>query len=331
MNNSSEQIKLKNSFTVLSKENKKYFLTFLKLLIAAGLLLFLINWINPSQIINAIKSANVIYILSSVLLLIPNVYIQFLKWRLTTQSLLNDFDDKKIFNSLFYGFAGGVFTPARIGEYFGRGVAFNDKPIFEISIATFIDKIFLLIIVAFFGSIASLIFIKIYYKVPVMITVGLIIVMLILFYFLFLFISSDYLQKIIKDKFNQLNKFRIISDSLLIIRQMDKVYSSKMIVLSAMLYICFIIQYAFLVMSFSNDTHFLQYVLTGNLVMFSKSIIPPVSLGELGIREGASVFFITAIGQPASVGFNASIFLFIINILLPAIFGLILLIKKNNG
>jgi len=64
--------------------------------------------------------------------------------------------------------------------------------------------------------------------------------------------------------------------------------------------------------------------------MFAKTIIPPVSLGELGIREGASIFFITALGESASVGFNASIFLFFINVLIPSLIGLILLLKKNN-
>jgi len=44
-------------------------------------------------------------------------------------------------------------------------------------------------------------------------------------------------------------------------------------------------------------------------------------LGELGIREGASVYFITQMSGTAVVGFNASIFLFIINLLIPALIG----------
>ena len=64
--------------------------------------------------------------------------------------------------------------------------------------------------------------------------------------------------------------------------------------------------------------------------MFAKTIIPPISLGELGIREGASVYFLTQFGETASAAFNASIFLFIINLLIPAVVGLVLLLKRND-
>ncbi|MCJ7554630.1 MAG: hypothetical protein MUO34_12180, partial [Ignavibacteriaceae bacterium] len=99
---------------------------------------------------------------------------------------------------------------------------------------------------------------------------------------------------------------------------------------SFLFYLCFLIQYVLLVASFSNQLHFVDYLWAGNLVMFAKTIIPPISLGELGIREGASVYFISRLGESASVGFNASIFLFLINVLLPSIIGFILLVKKSN-
>jgi hypothetical protein len=63
--------------------------------------------------------------------------------------------------------------------------------------------------------------------------------------------------------------------------------------------------------------------------MFVKSVIPPISLGELGIREGVSVYFVKQLEENAAVGFNASISLFLINILLPALIGLILLLKRK--
>jgi len=67
------------------------------------------------------------------------------------------------------------------------------------------------------------------------------------------------------------------------------------------------------------------------MVMFVKTIIPPVSMGELGIREGASVYFLTQMGEAASVGFNASIMLFIINLLIPALIGAVMFLRKNGN
>jgi uncharacterized membrane protein YbhN (UPF0104 family) len=103
-----------------------------------------------------------------------------------------------------------------------------------------------------------------------------------------------------------------------------------MFAISFLFYSCFLVQYALLVVAFSNHNQFLNYFWAGNLMMFAKTIIPPVSLGELGIREGASVFFITQLGESASTGFNASIFLFFINVLIPSLIGLTLLLKKSD-
>jgi uncharacterized membrane protein YbhN (UPF0104 family) len=103
-----------------------------------------------------------------------------------------------------------------------------------------------------------------------------------------------------------------------------------MVFISIAFYTCFILQFALLAAAFSGHFNFIHYIWAGNLVMFAKTIIPPVSLGELGIREGASVFFLHIFGEPNSAGFNASIFLFLINMLIPSVIGLFLLLKRNN-
>ena len=82
-------------------------------------------------------------------------------------------------------------------------------------------------------------------------------------------------------------------------------------------------------MAFTNHFSIINYIWAGILVMFAKTIIPAISFGDLGIREGASVYFIKQVGEAAAAGFNASIFLFLINILFPALTGLILLIKRK--
>jgi len=92
-----------------------------------------------------------------------------------------------------------------------------------------------------------------------------------------------------------------------------------------------LIQYALLVSAFSNHFDFGSYLWAANLIMFAKTIIPPISFGELGIREGASVYFLTQMGETASVGFNSSILLFIINLLIPALIGVGMFLRKNDN
>jgi uncharacterized membrane protein YbhN (UPF0104 family) len=125
-------------------------------------------------------------------------------------------------------------------------------------------------------------------------------------------------------------KLNWLFEKVKVFRRLDKKYATKMFVVSFLFYLCFLVQYALLVAAFSNHYKFLDYLWAGNLMMFAKTIIPPVSLGELGIREGTSIFFITQLGESASTGFNASIFLFFINVLIPSLIGLTLLLKKND-
>jgi uncharacterized protein (TIRG00374 family) len=302
-----------------------------KLIIAFGLLFYLIYAVNFQEILTAIQQSNRYLIAAAFLLSFLNVYLQFYKWKITANVVLQENHNGKIWLSLFYGFSAGVFTPARIGEYFGRAIIFKSQSLLRVTLATLLDKVFLLIIVAFFGSISSIIFIHYKYNVAYYLTLGLFILIFTLFYLLLLLLFNDkFWDNILFTKLRDSIKLHWLFEKIKVFRKLDKKYAVKMFAVSFLFYLCFLIQYALLVSAFSNHNQFLDYLWAGNLMMFAKTIIPPVSLGELGIREGASVFFITQLGESASVGFNASIFLFFINVLIPSLIGLILLLKKND-
>ncbi len=103
-----------------------------------------------------------------------------------------------------------------------------------------------------------------------------------------------------------------------------------MILLSGLFYICYIIQYALLVSAFSGNLYLLKYMWAGSLLFFIKTFIPPLTYGDLGIREGVSVYFITKLGESAASGLNASLFLFIINLLIPSLAGAVLLLNSKH-
>jgi uncharacterized membrane protein YbhN (UPF0104 family) len=326
-----EQLKTQVESNLFLTKYKKILIPVVKIFIAFGLLYYLVSNIRISDIINAINEANFSLILITLALSFVNLYLQFYKWKITASTLLNENNNRKIFYSLFQGFSAAVFTPARIGEYFGRAIAFKDKSLLQITLATLIDKLFPLLIVAFFGSIASILFIHFYYEVSSYLTVSLFIVLFVLFYFIVLLIfNKNFWDNFL---FNRIQSTKILSkyfDKISKLKNLDHRYSAKMIFISLLFYLCYLIQYVILVSAFSHNDNFIDYFWAGNLLMFSKTIIPPVSFGELGIREGASVFFIQQFGENASVGFNASIFLFFINVLLPALVGLILIFRKND-
>lgn len=312
--------------------SRKFYIILIKIFIAAGLLWFIISRVNPSEIITSIKNANLYFISSALLLLILNLFLQYKKWHLTCVNILGENDKKKTFYSLFFGIAGGSFTPVRVGEYFGRSVEFKDIPFIEVSIATFIDKAFLLVVITFIGSLAGILFIKIYYNVTLFITLTLFAVNFTLFYLLIMFIlSKKFWNNLSFDFLKSSKRFTTFLDGLKIIKYLDRQYSAKMLTLSFMQYSCYIFQFALLIAGFSNRFRLLHYLWAGNLVMFAKTVIPSISFAEMGIREGASIFFLTRMGELSSVAFSASIFLLVINIIIPSIIGLFLLFKKNNA
>jgi uncharacterized protein (TIRG00374 family) len=316
------------SFRFLSKNT---IIIAAKIIISAGLLYYLISSVEYNQIILALKEANITIIGIVLLLGVLNIFLQYSKWRLTCVEVLGIKDRLKIFRSLFFGLSAGIITPLRIGEYFGRGIEFRDKSLVQATVATLIDKFFPLLMVASLGSVSSLLFIYFYYNVSIYIVLSLFILIFTFFYLLIiLLLSNKFWNSILFSKLNSSVKLKPFLEKLRIFESLDRTYFFKMLVISFLFYLCFLIQYALLVSAFSNHFDFVHYLWAANLIMFAKTIIPPISFGELGIREGASVYFLTQMGETASVGFNASILLFIINLLIPALIGVGMFLRKND-
>ncbi len=303
-----------------------------KLIISAGLLFYLINTLEYDQIILALKNVNILLLGLVVFLSVFNIYFQYAKWKLTCREVLSETDKSKVFRSLFYGFSAGIITPLRVGEYFGRGIEFKDKSLLQVTIATLVDKFFPLLIVVFFGSVSSLIYIYYYYNVSEHLILSLFILLFTLFYlFFFIIKSKKFWNSVIFSKINSSESIKTFFDKLKIFENLDKKYFNKMSLISILFYLCYLVQYVFLVSAFSGHFDLLSYFWAANLIMFVKTMIPPISIGELGIREGASVYFLTQMGESASVGFNSSIMLFIINLLVPALIGAVMFLRKNGN
>ncbi len=303
-------------------KNRSLFLLIVKILIAAGLLTFILYSVNINRTISVFKNADKFFIAAAFMLSFVNIYLQYLKWKLVCSHFLGEHDRGKIIYSLFLGFTAGSFTPARIGEYAGRAIPFTAKPLLRVASAVLIDKLFSLLIVFLIGSVSFLLFIK----------VGILYAAMIVFLFAllsYLLTRGVILTPFLKTILSRREWSRDLFSGLIILRNSSNKFRLKLTLLSLFFYTCFIVQFALLVCAFSHHNDYLNYIWSGNLVMFAKTIIPSVSFGELGIREGASVYFLRKVGVTPAAGFNASIFLFLINILLPAIVGLIFLSKKK--
>ena len=313
------------------KRHQKPIILLVKVSIALLLVVYLIRHLNPNQIWTDLQSANIFIILSALLLLVLNLYLQYKKWQVVCNSVLQETDKKKILHSLFYGFSAGISTPMRIGEYVGRALPFKNKSAVEITIATFIDKLFSILIVLFLGTITSILFIYYYFNISDLLTLSLFLALFIALYLIILVLNDsdfwkDYILKKIK-KVKFLSKYYVQFES---INELDSITIRKVTVLTVLFYFTYIFQFALLVYAFSNSSHLALYAWIGTMVMFSKKFISFLSIGDLGIREATAVYFAGILGVPEIAAFNASIFIFIINLVIPSLLGLFLIFKRNK-
>ena len=224
-----------------SDRQKTYLIITVKLLIASGILYYLISFIDYREIISALSEANVFLIAASFSLSFLNIYLQFLKWKLTCSSVMSENNNGKILTSIFYGLSAGAITPVRIGEYFGRAIAFKNKPLLQVTAATLIDKFFLLIIVTSLGSIASIIFIYIYYDVSLYIVLSLLIIVFTLFYLLAMIIQSEkFWDNVFFSRLRKSKRLSKLLNHLGSLNNLDKKYAGKK-TLSQNFYLCIII------------------------------------------------------------------------------------------
>lgn len=319
------QINITNTLFGLSK---KYGLHLLKLLVGVGLIFYLIQKISFKEILITLLSLNLFYLFIAILLSILNLFLQFFRWKILLINHKPDLSNSLILKSLLIGFSAGTFTPARSGEYFLRKLPLKDLKLSSIITLTFIDKIMLLLNIIFWGSLVSFGMLIFYYEVDLYVTISLFIIFISFFSALFATIYSkrfyNYLKEI-KDRFNIKVEFlKKLTEPL---SALNYQLTSKLGFFAFLNLIVIVIEFVVIVLSFGNGLNFGLMVVAAMMVYFSKTLIPAITLGEIGIRESAAIYFFGLFGCAEAVAFNSSMILFFLNLLLPSLAGLYFLLR----
>ena len=107
--------------------------------------------------------------------------------------------------------------------------------------------------------------------------------------------------------------------------QIPRSESSVLVGLSLARYAVFSAQFALLVHAFAPGAAWGGVVAGVAVVYLLKSALPQVTLGDLGVREGVAVFVLAGAGVAPAAALNASLAVFVVNLVLPALAGLPLL------
>lgn len=274
------------------------------------------------------------------------VFLMLVNWGLESQKwrfMIARIEHVSFLRSMMAVFTGAsisFFTPNRTGEYFGRAFILDKASHVDGILITILGSMSQLLITILTGTLAMLVFIAkflagneffsgyIYYGF---------VVLIILFdlLLLFLVVNVQFLS-VLRDKLlrSKLKKFRkhlaVFSD----FRPRDMAY---VIGMSFLRYIVFTVQFLLLLNVFSVPVPFFDSVVIISLIFFVLSLVPTVTLTELGIRDSAAVYFFGIwFGHSAGMSdsiligiLSATTLLWVINLAIPAVIGTFFVFRLN--
>ncbi|HET6568145.1 MAG TPA: lysylphosphatidylglycerol synthase transmembrane domain-containing protein [Rhodothermales bacterium] len=302
----------------------------LKVLLAILVLAGLVRLIDLQKIITAAASANPYLIAAGVALLPFNLFFEALLWH----RLLRELDAKapfpRSFASLLVGNTLGAFTPVRAGEWAGRALYLPLPDKWQLALMTVAHRIMDLTVVLVMGT-AALTFFRAEVAVPHdtvwfgFTLLGLVLSSLLLLIVLLPRRAFAVLSRIIRKE----ERRRHIS----FLRILTTRSAGVLLFLAWLRYLVYTGQFLLLIFAFAPHAPLLTGYAAVALVMYAKFIIPPVTFSDIGIREGASVFFFGLLGVGGAYAFDASILIFCINLLLPACIGfpLVMRLRLHRG
>lgn len=299
---------------------KRIFLV-LKIVIAVITMYILLKTVRFMEIYTALKNPlDSTHIWIACLLVLPNIIIQCARWHYMLSIVRPDISLFETISSFFGGLVVGFVTPGRIGEV-GRSLYIKKGDHLQIVGLVFIEKFYSFLTVVM-GGVWGMVFMFSYlfhfaaFITWPLVVVGFLTSMITLTVTLhpqwirsFLYNISVILPA--RDKLQRLihcfDQFKL---------KQARIY----LFYTIFFYLIYIFQFSFLGLAFSN-INWPKSLIASTATIFTKTLLP-ISFGDLGVREGAAVYYFTKFHVDKVAAFNSSMLLFAINVVLPTVFGL---------
>jgi len=281
-----------------------------------------IEQFNNTDVLQQIKGHYIILIII-VLMMFLNWFLEALKWQFLIKKI-EEISFSRSVRAVFSGITVSAFTPNRVGEYGGRVFCLEKADRIQAVFITIIGSMAQLITTIFFGSIGILLlpslmpeFTQILslmeYSYPILVFVFLLLNSLLIFIYLNTSVLSLLLSRI---KF--LNKYEKYN-SVFSFYSVEEL--AKVLLFSVARYAVFSTQFFILLHVFGvviNYTDALVLIMT---MLFVISVIPTIAITEIGVRGSVALFLFGLISSNTVGILSATFFMWIINLLLPALIG----------
>lgn len=300
----------------------------LKLLLALAALALLADLIEWETLWASAQEAHVGWIVVALALMPFNVGLEAYRWHRLVRRVAPATRYRQSLAAVLSGYPLGLVTPARAGDFVGRALYLPHKRKTDLVVLTLAERMATLACTLAVGLLALGPFLRLQSDLPGLAwgaLFGVAAVGTLAFWIVML--HPRLAHRILAIALPWRRTRRAIAP----IRQFSGTDARSLLGLSALRYGVFSTQFVLLVFAFEPGASWLAAALGVALVFFAKSAIPSFTLGDLGIREGAAVFFLGAMGIASAAAFQASLLLFAINLLVPALVGLPLVLRLRLG
>ncbi|MEM1116073.1 MAG: lysylphosphatidylglycerol synthase transmembrane domain-containing protein [Bacteroidota bacterium] len=295
--------------------------------LAAVALVLLVRLADPEAVWAALAHAHLGWALAALALMPVNIGLEAYRWGRLVRRIAPEVRFRDALRAVVGGYPMGLLTPGRLGDYVGRAMYLREVPPGASAALTFGERMATLAACLVAGLIAVGPFLQTQVAAsplwPAVVTVGALGTGALIVAILYPSLARSVLSTLLP--------FAPVRTALAAFDRIPRNEAAALLGLSFLRYLVFSTQFAFLVRAVAPEAAWLDIALGVALVFFAKSAVPQVTLGDLGVREGAAVFFFGAYGIAPAAALDASLALFAVNLLLPAVAGLPLLTQLRLG
>ena len=286
--------------------------------------------VSLQQMLSTLKNKGGIALVMVFIGMLFNWGLEARKWQMLVKPL-QEVSFLRAFSAVLSGVSFSINTPNRIGEYGGRILYIrNNRSKLKAIAATMVGSFSQLIITVIFGLIGLMYYISKYTLIKddqhflpgfwEKILLGVLIVICALIILLY------FRLQIILAIFEKIPFLRKASVFVQIIVRYSSGDLERLLVLSACRYMVFSAQYLILLDSLGVEMQWWQGFLMNAVIYLVMSLVPTIAIAELGLRGKVSLYFMGLLSSNSPAIIAATVGIWCINLLLPAVIGSVLLL-----
>lgn len=257
-----------------------------------------------------------------------NWYIESVKWRCLMNTPDFAFSSADAFKSTLAGAAASTLLPNRIGESIGRVFWLPDHLKLPGAVQSGLAGISQLCITLAGGALILPFYLIYYTNSEPLLVLALSFTASIItacgFYLLF---NLSKIKLPAQGKIPFRGRLQTCQKAL---RQTQPDTLKKLLILSALRYLVFSIQFAVVLTVFVNTLSFIPALAAVAVIYLVTTLVPSFTLAELGIRESAAVLLMAPLSAQSAAVITATFLIWCVNIALPSLFGLYFVTVRKN-